>query len=73
MSVFCNPICLFMMTIILCRSDIVWEVEKKRGLWKAVPLELKMELESLYILNTKTEVPLKSKSYIDYKVCSLLL
>ncbi|KAL5484369.1 hypothetical protein EMCRGX_G020850 [Ephydatia muelleri] len=55
-------------TIGVTQSDIVWEVEKKRGLWKAVPLELKMELESLYILNTKTEVPLKSKSYIDYKV-----
>ena len=57
------------MTIMIFRSDIVWEVEKKRGLWKAVPLELKNELERLYILDTKTVYPLKSKSYIDYKVC----
>lgn len=46
----------------------MWEVEKKSGLWKAVPLELKNELERLYLFNTKTVVPLKSSSYTSYKV-----
>ena len=47
----------------------MWEVEKKRGLWKAVPLELKNELEVLHNSNTKTVIPLNSSGYTSYKVC----
>lgn len=46
----------------------MWEVEKKKNLWKAVPLELKNELEELHNLNRKTVEPLKCKNYTSYKV-----